>query len=385
MNPFLLKVDGSGRLMWAQYYGQVIKPVGPMLISPEANDGFVMTAIAWNAALEWNDSHSPVLVAKTDATGNLLWNRTYDAVDNTFGIERARDGGYIVFAARSVSLSELTPVLLKISKKGDVEWQKEYAGSKIVDRARMAISGALAPDGGYLFVAANDTGIQAFKTGESGELQWLKTYGHPGTVPLSLSATPDNCYMILAKAMEPPVWLIKIDADGQVLWDKKIDEFKLGSARQTANGQYVITDEDRLYIIDDAGNIVSRWSYADINVTRPPFPGNITAEYGIASVDGGADGGLALAGKYWYSDVSGFDFSSTDYSKIAGSSDASIIKIKENVTNNGTFDRSGRLMVESLGTDSRPQGAIATPGFGLAGIILALSLVLALGKRRSRQ
>ena len=247
---------------------------------------------------------------------------------------------------------------------------------------RSPISGQVAPDSGYVFAAANDSGILLYRTDASGSLQWIKKYGDPGNVPLSLSLTPDDGYAVLAKD-EAKVWLIKTGVDGGIQWDKRYDEFKLASGRQSTGG-YVIYTGDSVFMLDDSGNILWRWDLADVNVTTLPFPGSRTVEFGIASLCGSADGGLVLAGKYRYNDYTGFDYNSTDFTSAVGNNDALIIKIKNDTPGNASFNRSDRQLIDSLGKNANGHNIPATPGFGTEIIVIALLLVIAAMHRTYR-
>ncbi|MGA9138657.1 MAG: hypothetical protein WBZ29_00425 [Methanocella sp.] len=377
VNPILIKTDNAGKLQWAKFYGNHVKVGWPLRIRQTSDNGFVMLANAPEGG------SSDFILIRVDSNGNFLWDRSYTTSGDAYIVEPTKDGAYMIFAGETIQPHVIHPALVKVDANGDVEWRKVYNETPLVMMIPMSpISGQVAPDGGYVLAAANDSGILLYRTDASGSLQWLKKYCDPGNVPLSLSVTPDGGYMILAKD-EARVWLIKTDSDGTIQWDKRYDEFKLASGRQLTGG-YVINTENRVFMLDNAGNILWQWGLADINITMPPFPGNQMAEFGIASLCRGVDGGLVLAGKYKYNDYTGFDYNSTDFTSAVRNNDALIIKIYNDTAGNAAINRSNRQLIDSLGKNAGGQSIQASPGFGTEVIVIALLLVLAMMYRRYR-
>jgi hypothetical protein len=79
-------------------------------------------------------SYIDVLLLKTDASGNIIWTKTYgkDFIESAYSIEQTSDGGYII-GGRAVkgSYPFIEPPIsdvwiLKTELNGDTLWTKSY-------------------------------------------------------------------------------------------------------------------------------------------------------------------------------------------------------------------------------------------------------------------
>jgi uncharacterized delta-60 repeat protein len=172
-----------------------------------------------------------IWVVRTDAEGRGVWERTFGGPrdDGAYGVA-VRDGravvvgytqhdgpaGYDVWAAR-IALSD-----------GDPVW------TRTLDRSRMdaATSVGLAP-GGSAVIAASTAGggfgrddIWAIRLTPDGTTDWTRTLGGPAAdTPWSLAPLADGGAVLAAStqshgAGSADAWLINLDADGAVRWQR---------------------------------------------------------------------------------------------------------------------------------------------------------------------
>jgi hypothetical protein len=170
-------------------------------------------------------------------------------------------------------------------------------------------------DGGHMLIGSTcsyGAGYSDFwlvKVDAHGNMIWNKTYGGPYTdVGCSMLATSDGNYLLFgytaisnATGMEECTdgWIIKVDADGNRLWDKTYGlpadaDYPLGG-RPTADGGYVVagatypntatTEVAWLFKIDAEGN--EQWSKTYGNTGTDCFWGMV----------GASDGGYTLTGQ----------------------------------------------------------------------------------------
>ena len=157
-------------------------------------------------------------VAKTDANGILQWDQRYggNKQDRLWAIQQTSDGGYIIGGVSNsdagVQKSGFNRGhedywILKTDANGNIEWEQTY-GSDSIDYLYNLIPTS---DGGYLMggISRSDAGHE-------------KTENHRGDFDL---------------------WIIKIDATGNILWDRTIGgtgEERLNEIQEAPDGHYLL-------------------------------------------------------------------------------------------------------------------------------------------------
>jgi hypothetical protein len=176
---------------------------------------------------------------KLDANGNVQWQKTYGGTydDYANSIQQTSDGGYIV-AGRTYSFGAgyADVWVLKLDASGNVQWQKTYGGT--YDDYANSIQQT--SDGGYIVAGvtksfrAGNADVWVLKLDASGNVQWQKIYGYePGDfIPYSrndsansIQQTSDGGYIVasygnfgLYSTVRSEV--LKLDASGNVQWQK---------------------------------------------------------------------------------------------------------------------------------------------------------------------
>lgn len=196
-------------------------------------------------------------VIKVDRFGNKIWDRTYggERIEDYPIAIKAHGGGYIL-AGRSNSAigydvsenpkfsNDLDIWILKIDENGNKLWDRKI-GAYYVDNIQDIVA---ADDGGYLLASYSDAGIAfdksvASKGGQdmwlikidaNGNKIWDKVYGGTSTEYLmSISKATDgyllagNTYsgisgdVTVASRGGTDYWIVKIDLNGNKMWDKR--------------------------------------------------------------------------------------------------------------------------------------------------------------------
>ncbi|MDX2302308.1 MAG: hypothetical protein NW226_05880 [Microscillaceae bacterium] len=237
-------------------------------------------------------------VIKTDASGNIIWNKTYggNRYDRLSKIIPAHDGGYLLFGSSNSDISgEKTEPnrgnfdydywLVKIDENGNKLWDKTYGG----DRRDIAKTILATSDGGYLLGGVSYSGISSEKTESNrggqdywvlkinaqGFISWDKTFG--GTLSDELSSMiigPDGAYYLggssfsntsfdktqnlIGQVWRQDFWLVKINQSGTKIWDKSY-----GSAGYESLSAMLVSSEGSILL---AG---SSYTYGAGNRTTP--------------------------------------------------------------------------------------------------------------------
>jgi hypothetical protein len=178
-------------------------------------------------------------LVKTDSDGNVLWELTYgtpNGRDALWPVKTVSNGGYICGGwFYNITQETWDGLLIKVNENGKISWVNTYGGNG--DDQFYAL---LEVDDGYFAVgmsssygSGNYNGF-IMKTDFDGNLIWdkaLEKEGYSGEVDSITNANENDGYIISGgyySDTEPPQGrLIKIDDNGNILWDKSFgpDQF----------------------------------------------------------------------------------------------------------------------------------------------------------------
>jgi len=280
----------------------------------------IQTSDGGYVALGNTASFDPLLVyydfylIKTDAVGNLQWQKTYgsEGWESGYGFDETSDGGFILVGSKTDPSDNKTDVyVVKVDGAGDVEWQQTYGGPGN-DKAR-TVKQTL--DGGYVIFGDSDSfgsvtfqsDLYVIKTSANGDVEWETVIGGDFTEwSWGGMQTADGGYVVVGdtRSYSTPVgwadaYLVKLDSDGTQVWDQTYGDIKIDAGRsvlQTADGGFVIAGESspsgssvyKAYLIrtDSVGEL--QWSRTY---------GPSTQDTIVRCVRETSDGGFILAGE----------------------------------------------------------------------------------------
>jgi hypothetical protein len=299
---FLIKTDAFGNVQWAKTYGGTDYD-DARSVQQTSDGGYVVTGYTYSFGAGLSD----VFLVKTDASGNIQWAKTYGGTGYDFAssVQQTSDGGYIV-TGTTYSFGEGGDIfLIKTDANGNVQWAKTYGGTDY----EFASSIQQTSDGGYILAGltssfgAGSYDFFLIKTDAFGNVQWAKTYGEAGGEGASsIQQTSDGGYILAGGTLSfgaggSDIFLIKTDANGNVIWAKTYGGTNSDyafSVQQTSDGGYILTgytysfgagNEDIILIKTDAnGNIIWAKTYGG------------TGYDAAYSVQQTSDGGYILAG-----------------------------------------------------------------------------------------
>jgi hypothetical protein len=246
---YLLKVDGSGRVLWTRVYGS---PALDMAFSVRqtADGGYVAIGVTNRDQTLLND----ILLLKTDESGDSVWSRTYggEKDDVARSVEQTADGGFIIGGTtESFGAGGLDLYLIRTDDSGDTLWTRTFGGPD----DEMGTSVRQTGDGGFIVVGttasfgAGCDDVFMVRTDSGGNPLWTKTFGGPGyETGLSIIQTVDGGFIITGSLYPLPegpnqVYIVRTGPDGSCLWTRTYagTVVERGNAvTETADGAYVI-------------------------------------------------------------------------------------------------------------------------------------------------
>jgi hypothetical protein len=213
---WLVKTDSDGNMDWNKTY-----ETGSAYSIIQTGDGGYILA---GETASFGAGGSDFWLVKTDFVGNIEWNRTYGGAygESVHSMVQTSDGGYALIGETESFGAKFTDFLLvKTDAFGNMEWNKTYDAIGGRDYTPYVIQTA---DGGYALMGRTQSSVVAgydcwlIKTDSFGIIEWNQTYRVVGDPhPNSIVQTGDGGYTI---AGGPDYWLIKTDSNGNIEWNR---------------------------------------------------------------------------------------------------------------------------------------------------------------------
>ena len=337
-------------IQWQRTYGGTLEEIASS-VKQTSDNGYIMLGYTYsnNGDISGNHGDYDIWVAKTNAMGDIIWQKCFGGSGQEFGkdIQQTSDGGYVIIGYTNSNDGDVSGLhdallgltdfwILKLSATGTLEWQKCLGGSK----DDLGISIKQTPDGGYIVageVISNDGDVTGFhqtvsplngssdiwvvKLGTTGNIEWQKCLGGTGFENVGeIVATNDGGYILTGSSYlsndgdvsgnhnlsTSDYWVVKISNTGNLLWQKCLGGTKDDisySIKQTNDGCYIIAG----YSTSADGDITGHHGLpdnTDIWVVKLDNLGNIqwqrslgggNYEYGFSCFPT-LDGGYIIAG-----------------------------------------------------------------------------------------
>ncbi len=206
IDAWLVRTDAVGDLQWNKTYGYASQILDVYSAVQTSDGGCAMAG--WTGHWEgW--------LGKTDTYGNMQWNRTYSEIRYIYSMVQTSDDGYAL--AGSPWVGDFC--LIKTDANGNQQWSREYGRpnfSEIPNSLKQTV------DSGYIIAGSSRLSTSIYpdfwvvKTDSSGNMQWNQTYGgENGDQARSVVETSDGGYAIAGYtdsfgAGEFDFWLIKL-------------------------------------------------------------------------------------------------------------------------------------------------------------------------------
>ncbi|RYE20777.1 MAG: T9SS C-terminal target domain-containing protein [Sphingobacteriales bacterium] len=260
-------------------------------MQPANDGGFFMTGYSRSsnsgtlAGINNNSIDAEMWVMKTDAAGNLEWQKLLGGInaDFAYSINTTSDGGCILAGTSTVpsggifsapGYGMVDGLIIKLNAEGGLQWYKLMGGSN----SDYLLCIQQTTDGGYIacgYTTSSNSGTLTGITGaganegwivkmdNAGNVIWQKLLGGTSSETLyAIIQTPDGGYLVAGNSMSSntgtllgvynngayDIWIIKLDAGGILQWQKLLGGsandnsmgFSGGAVKRTSDGGYIV-------------------------------------------------------------------------------------------------------------------------------------------------
>ena len=241
-DDWLVRTDAFGNMLWNRTYGRAHDQAAKALV--ETSDG----------GFAFIDCGRLI---RTDAYGNMLWSR---GLHNAWALVETSDGGFALVLGL-LTFGECFG-LVRTDAYGNVLWNKTYAsggeGWALVETS----DGGFAIAGHRVHPYRTDADCWLVKTDAYGNIVWNCTYGGAeDEVAWALVETSDGGFAI-AGCQGNHFWLVRTDAYGNMLWNRTYGSGCARAIVETSDGGFAIAGTNFRVVRTDAyGNMLWNRTY----------------------------------------------------------------------------------------------------------------------------
>lgn len=232
---------------WSRCYQSSWSDTGYSYMLQALDGGYVIGGMV-NSGNYW-------VIRKEDASGNILWIKLYGGTGSQmlYSMMATDDGGYILFGSAYSGSGDMgfhygsafkrDFWVLKVDADGEKVWSKIYGGTG----DDIGASVVPAPDGGCYIVGSTQSAdydcadnhgfgdVFVARLDTAGEIIWHKciggsapdhasggaiSNGSGGVLIAGGAASEDGDVSQKVNSIGSNIWLINMDSDGDILWDK---------------------------------------------------------------------------------------------------------------------------------------------------------------------
>jgi len=329
---WVLKFNAENEIEWNKTFGGTADDKGSDIIQT-TDGGFAILGSSFSndEDVSGNQGQNDYWLAKLDASGNILWQKSYGYQGADYGISviQTSDSGYLVTGVLDVTASNGEGNTsrtsnrhaggdywaIKLDASGTIEWSKYYGGL-FTDTPEGSVE---TDDNEFIIVGGSDSmdtdissniGSYDFwvvKISNTGAIVWEKSFGGDEIDEAwSITKSNDGNFIIAGDTRSNNVdvsnnigaadlWLIKISTNGELLWEKSIGGTSFDVARDitpTQDGGFLVAGSSRSNDVDVTENkgqndawVVKIDSNGSIEWEKSVGGTNIDFAYGIVELN----------------------------------------------------------------------------------------------------
>ncbi|MCC6400386.1 MAG: hypothetical protein IT227_06455 [Flavobacteriales bacterium] len=220
---YLMRFADNGDTLWTRTLGNPQLSEMAYSIDTTADGGFILAGYKVQTGGQY-DMH----VMKTDANGQLQWQRSYGSPwsDNVGFITRHSAGGYLLAGARRLRAQDLPkPALYRLAEDGIAQWSQVYPehGNRVFFTRPIEMGDGGCVVGGTASDTLTGTVLgMAMRLAVDGDPIWHRTYSTNNVLDqyvYDIRRTLDGGFILAGTAFDSALvsqdaWLVKVDSFG---------------------------------------------------------------------------------------------------------------------------------------------------------------------------
>lgn len=253
---WFIRTDSSGDTLWTRTYGGKNHDWGEAVVQT-SDSGFLVVG----GTKSFGSGGTDVWLIRTNSSGDTLWTRTFGGKGDDWADEvtQTADGGFIIPGwTNSTPNGDFDALLIKYDASGNIVWSRTYGGSRNDAAKSVQPTG----DGGFLVAGltmsfgAGSSDVWIIRTNQSGDTLWTRTFGGTGfDMAFCVSQTFDKGFAVVGRVQPSSkdygnLWILRINSLGDTLWTRTYGGkgYDLGTfVHQASDGDLLITGSTDSY------------------------------------------------------------------------------------------------------------------------------------------
>ncbi|HUH36007.1 MAG TPA: T9SS type A sorting domain-containing protein [Moheibacter sp.] len=281
---WIIKLNSEGALIWEKSYGGSTHDTAGSVVELSNENGYVIVGdtMSNDGDVTPNDSSVAWWVIRIDLEGNLIWEKTLggEGYNRANSVIQINDEEIMIAGVSDMEGGDVTVNyggadfwVVKMDIDGNLIWEKSYGGSgdespeqiiQTIDGNFLLVGFSNSSDGHISSPQGNDDNdYWVIKIDGEGNLLWEKSYGGSGAGGFmgfgdganAVVESIDGGFVVVgaSSSLDGQVtgnhggtedfWIIKIDNTGHLVWEKSYGGFHMDNASaivQTEEGNFII-------------------------------------------------------------------------------------------------------------------------------------------------
>jgi hypothetical protein len=226
-NIYVVRTDPAGDVLWQKEYSYGGQDDNANTLEATSDGGYILAGETRNTT---GQDVKAALLLKINSSGTEEWHQTYGSTEGeeARSIKQTSDNGFVFVGATTVGVQDFGIYMAKTDATGNLQWEKIFSGAGWESASSVIITS----DDGYAlagYTMSEGAGLRdmyVIKTNISGDALWTKTYGGAADDQASaIISTEDEGYLIVGStesfgAGQSDVYIIKTDNSGNQTWDQ---------------------------------------------------------------------------------------------------------------------------------------------------------------------
>ena len=259
---WMIKLAANGAISWSKTFGYLGADFGTSVLQTSDNNYLITGVLDVTASEGQGNSRNTqrhaggdIWAIKLNENGDLQWSKYFGGsfTDAPFGIVETENHNFIIAGSSDSADADISNNngsydfwVLKIASNGSLLWERSFGGSEIDEGRAITTTN----DGNFIIVGdtrsadkdvSNNNGaadVWILKMNLDGNLIWEKTIGGSSfDVARSVAKTQDNGFVISGSSRsldnsftnqgQNDALLLKIDSEGNLLWKQTVGGDKI--------------------------------------------------------------------------------------------------------------------------------------------------------------